>query len=155
MEGKKVEVLRKTFLALDRVMGNHARAEATCCGVTFPQCHTILEIGLAGKTSVKDLTGLLGLDKSTLSRTVDGLVNAGMVERAPDKNDRRYVVLTLSKNGRAVFERINNIWYQFCAELLENIPVKNHQQVVDSMTYIIEALQKNDLGKKYLKTCCK
>lgn len=103
MNAKEVEMLQKTFLALDRAMGIHARTEAMCFGVTLPQCHSIMEIGLAGQASVKDLTKLLGLDKSTLSRTIDGLVEAGFVERAPDKNDRRFIVLTLSKKGATIF----------------------------------------------------
>lgn len=155
MSDKKVEILQKTFLALDRAMGCLARTEAICCGVTLPQCHALMEIGLAGQASVKDLSLLLGLDKSTLSRTIDGLVEAGLVERKPDKNDRRYVVLTLSSKGLQSFEKFNTLWQLFCGEMLKNIPLKKHQQVIESMSIIVEALLKNDLCKRYLKTCCK
>jgi DNA-binding MarR family transcriptional regulator len=154
MQSKKVDVLRRTFLALDRAMGNHARTEAVCCGVTLSQCHTIIEIGLAGKVSVKDLSDTLGLDKSTMSRTIEGLVVAGLVDRAADKEDRRYVVLTLTAKGITTFEMINNIWHRFCGELLKNIPLKKHDMMIESMVLLLEALQKNDFGKNFVKSYC-
>ena len=127
MDSKKIEVLQKTFLALDRAMGLHARNEATCCGVTLPQCHVIMEIGLAGRASVRDLSGVLGLDKSTLSRTIDSLVETGLVDRTLDSEDRRYVAVSLTKKGIKSFERINSTWLLFCGEMMKKIPLKKHQ----------------------------
>jgi DNA-binding MarR family transcriptional regulator len=49
---------------------------ASCCrGISVAQCHTLLEIEKHREISVTDLARNLSLDKSTVSRTVDGLVN--------------------------------------------------------------------------------
>lgn len=154
MNEKNIELFQKAFLALDRAMGSLNRIDCTCFGVTFSQCHTITEIGIAGKTTIKRLTAILGLDKSTLSRTIDALVESGLVVRAPDPDDRRKAVLTLSEKGAAVFAHINSVWYRFCGELLDKIPENNHARIIDSMSILIKALLEGDLGKRFLKTCC-
>lgn len=44
------------------------------------------------------------MDKVTVSRISRALEDRGLVERAPDSTDRRCRLLTLSKNGRAVYD---------------------------------------------------
>lgn len=153
MDTSKIELFRKAFLKLDRAMGNHTRSDWTCFGVSLPQCHTLVEIGLAGKISIKELSSILKLDKSTLSRTVDALVTAELVDRIPNPNDRRFIQVMLSGEGTKIFERINSIWYQFCNELLEKIPPKKHKQILESMIILIEALSGDDLADRYINTC--
>lgn len=155
MNQKNAQVLGSILLAIDRAMGMHTRTEATCCGVTLPQCHAIMEIGLTGKTSVKALSSALGLDKSTMSRTIDGLVESGLVERSLDIEDRRYVVVNLSEKGMEIFQRINRTWHQFCTDLMKNIPLKKHDSIIEALQLIAESIQKSGVGKKFSEMCCK
>ncbi|HBG22772.1 MAG TPA: MarR family transcriptional regulator, partial [Peptococcaceae bacterium] len=59
--------------------------------MTYSQCHTLVEIGRKRCLSINELADLLGLDKSTMSRTVNTMVEQGLVTREPDPADRRYV----------------------------------------------------------------
>ncbi len=47
-------------------------------GISLAQCHTLLEIEKSHEISISELANTLSLDKSTVSRTVDGLVNINM-----------------------------------------------------------------------------
>jgi DNA-binding MarR family transcriptional regulator len=152
---KNAEILSNTLLQLDRAMGLHSRTEATCYGVTLPQCHSIIEIGLAGKTSVKVLADALGVDKSTMSRIIDGLVETGMVARSLDDDDRRYVVISLTEKGQDIFQKISCAWYLFCSEIMKNIPIKKQDSVIESLQLIAESIQKSGAGKKFSELCCK
>jgi DNA-binding MarR family transcriptional regulator len=152
---KNAEKLGNTLLLIDRMLGLHTRTEATCCGVTLPQCHSLIEIGRSGKTSVKALADSLGVDKSTMSRIIDGLVDAGMVERSLDADDRRYVVISLAENGLDIFQKISCAWYQFCSEIMKNIPIKKQDLVIESLQLIAESLLKSGAGKKFSELCCK
>lgn len=81
---------------------------ASCCGgISLAQCHTLLEIQKKEKISVSELAGRLSLDKSTISRTVDGLVNAALVNRIIPKENRRKAVLSLTENGKQVCSSIH------------------------------------------------
>ncbi|HET6450736.1 MAG TPA: MarR family transcriptional regulator [Spirochaetia bacterium] len=71
-------------------------SEAGCCGVTFAQCHLLLEVERRGRTSVTELATALELDKSTLSRTVDAGVKAGLIDRSVDPSSRRQQVICLT-----------------------------------------------------------
>ena len=73
---------------------------ASCCGgISLAQCHTLLEIQKNGEISVSDLADHLSLDKSTVSRTVDGLVNAELVTRVIPRENRRKALLSLTESG--------------------------------------------------------
>jgi len=54
----------------------------------------------AGATTQQELGGHLGLEKSTISRLVDGMVNKGWVERKRDPRDRRYQKVALTPDGQ-------------------------------------------------------
>ena len=76
-------------------------------GVTGPQADAISVIGRAGPLSLKELGDVLIAEAGHPSRLVDRLVEAGLVERITDGDDRRRVQLTLTKEGRRLAKRID------------------------------------------------
>jgi DNA-binding MarR family transcriptional regulator len=82
-------------------------SESCCSGVTLAQCHTLLEIENKNKETITELSKTLGLDKSTVSRTVDGLVNIGLVDRSIPAENRRMAELQLTDAGKNVCKTIN------------------------------------------------
>lgn len=52
-----------------------------------------------------DLAGALHLSPSGLTRRLDGLVRAGLVERVPSEDDRRVMLAVLTTKGRRLLER--------------------------------------------------
>ena len=114
MDTQKLKLLREKLRLLERESGGVFDGEADCCGVTTAQCHTLLEIGNRGEISLVDLADALGLDASTLSRTIQGLVLIGLVDRRASDKDRRYVSIRLTDQGRKTFDEIetrNNAYY--------------------------------------------
>lgn len=81
----------------------------SCCGgITLAQCHTLLEIESREKESLTELANTLGLDKSTISRTVDGLVNAGLADRTIPAENRRMSTIQLTEAGKTLCHSINS-----------------------------------------------
>ena len=116
MNMKTIALFRQNMRQIERAVMLQNKNEATCCGVTLAQCHAVLEIGSADGMSVKELSARLGLDKSTLSRTVESLVEDGLAERTTSPEDRRVIVIRLTAKGRASADRINATWNRICAE---------------------------------------
>jgi DNA-binding MarR family transcriptional regulator len=52
------------------------------------------------------LTRIYQLDKATLSLSVKGLVERGLISSTRDPNDRRYYALHLTPSGREVLKRV-------------------------------------------------
>jgi DNA-binding MarR family transcriptional regulator len=140
MEIKAIEQFRAKLRQIERAVWLQTRSEALCCGVTMPQCHAILEIGAAGELNLKDLAARLGLDTSTLSRTVESLVQDGLAERTPNPVDRRATVIRLNAKGHAARKRINSTWNRICRDMFQGIPQEKHDQLVESLSVITELL---------------
>ncbi|MCK4750392.1 MAG: MarR family transcriptional regulator, partial [Bacteroidales bacterium] len=88
MKKEYIQHFREILRIFDREV--FLQNNASCCnGISLAQCHTLLEIEKNSEISVSDLAMNLSLDKSTVSRTVDGLVNIGMVDRVIPKENRR------------------------------------------------------------------
>lgn len=133
--------LRESTRILIRKLGLLERSGATCCDITMTQCHVIVETGRREKISVNELAELLHLDKSTVSRTVEQLVNKEILTREPDASDRRYVVLRLTEQGRELFRSIEARMANYFSGILESIPAEKREQVIDSLHILSEALK--------------
>jgi DNA-binding MarR family transcriptional regulator len=104
------------------------------------QCHAILEIEMQGTLSLGELALQLGLDKSTLSRTVDGLVNIGLVERTTSPDDRRSVRLSLTAQGRRTCDLINANNDAAYMRVLSRIAPQQQQAVLESFHTLVDAM---------------
>lgn len=121
-------------------MVRQLEADTGCCGVTLAQCHTLLELA-AAELSLTGLAAALDLDASTLSRTVDGLVRAGMVERAEDASDRRSLRLTLTPAGRAKVAFIDGLCNRYYADLLAGISERDRRSVLRAVGLLAERMR--------------
>lgn len=95
---------------------------SSCCnGVTLAQCHTLLEIDGNEKISVSKLATNLSLDKSTVSRTIEGLVKKGFIDRKIPSENRRTTQLQLTEEGTITCKNIHWNNDEFISEALKNL----------------------------------
>uniref|UniRef100_UPI0035A1347A MarR family winged helix-turn-helix transcriptional regulator n=1 Tax=Delftia acidovorans TaxID=80866 RepID=UPI0035A1347A len=76
--------------------------QATLADTDYPPSavHAILEIGAQGRMAASQLALVLGLEKSSVSRMVRKLVEAGELKEAADGEDGRVKQLALTAKGR-------------------------------------------------------
>ncbi len=150
MDMSEVRFFRKTLRRFERVLSDQVKGCSSCIGVTLAQCHAVLEIEEHGETTIRELSKSLGLDKSTLSRTIDGLVKGGLVERIPNPEDRRFTLLNLTEQGKATCNEINNANDAYYRDVFQWIPVEKHTAVTESLGFLVQAMTPRDkvLGKK-------
>jgi DNA-binding MarR family transcriptional regulator len=135
--------LRELIRVLVRNLGILEKGDASCCGVTIAQCHAIVEIGRAKKIALIDLADLLGLDKSTMSRTINNLVESGLVLRDLDTENRRYVTIQLTDNGMDVFKNTEESMGQYYTSIFSSIPEDKRGQVLESLQLLTNAVKDN------------
>lgn len=133
--------LRELLRLLVRKLGILERSEASGCGITLAQCHAIIELGRAEALTLNDLAERLHLDKSTVSRSVEGLVAGQYVVRQPSAQDRRFVTLTLTAKGQQVYREVESSMAAYFNGILAAVPAEKRTQLVESLTLLVGAVR--------------
>jgi DNA-binding MarR family transcriptional regulator len=128
-EAVSLEGFRRNLRVLEREVVSQLVGETSCCGVTLTQCHALLELSFS-RLSLTNLAAALDLDTSTLSRSVDGMVKAGLVERTEDPADRRSVRLALTAAGREKVAQIDGMCDVYYANLLGQLNERDQKCIV-------------------------
>ena len=104
---KVAEELRYLVLAVQREGNRLLAAELRPLGITPSQAEVLRVLRDHGPLTLNALGGLLVCETgNSPSRLVDRLVAQGLIERDIDPDDRRYLALSLTKDGRALCRRI-------------------------------------------------
>jgi DNA-binding MarR family transcriptional regulator len=143
MKNQGSNYLRELIRLLVRNLDILEKSDSNCCGVTLSQCHAIVEVGRAEEVSLNDLAELLTLDKSTMSRTINNLVEEGLIVRELHPEDRRYIIIKLTEEGINVFNNIEEGMDQYYKSVFTSIPECSREQVLDSLKLLIEAVNQN------------
>jgi len=138
---EEIKQLRESIRVLERKLGILEESEMACCGLTLAQCHALVEIGRAKSVSLVDLAGTIGLDTSTLSRTVNNLVTKNMVRRELDPDDRRYVTIQLTPEGSRYFREIEASMDAYFAKVYASIAESDRKNVLDSLSVLLAAME--------------
>src|SRR5262249_51206649 len=68
-------------------------------GLTITQSYTMEIVMRRGRVTLNDLAAELGLDKSTVSRVVDGLERKRAIHRVPNIHDGRSLLIEATASG--------------------------------------------------------
>jgi len=137
----QTQLLRENLRILVRKLGVLERGEASCCGITLSQRYTVVEIGRAERMPVNQLIEILGVDKSTVSKSVEKLVKIGIVVRENDPEDRRSIILRLSDKGQTVFNEFEGRATAYFEEVVADIPDNQREQIIEGLQYLTQALK--------------
>ncbi len=140
---KDAAELREMIRKLERKLGVLDEREMSCCGVTMAQCHALVEIGRSREISLNELAEMLNLENSTMSRTVNNLVNGELVKRDIDPQDRRYVNISLTESGNKIFTGIEESMSIYYGRIYNAIPQEKREQVIESLQLLLEAFDRN------------
>ncbi len=148
MDRTYIQHLREIMRIFDREL--FYQNNASCCnGVSLAQCHTLLEIEKKNEISISELASNLSLDKSTVSRTVDGLVNINLVDRVIPENNRRKAILNLTENGRQICSTINYTNDNYINRILTDFTVEEREEflrLLKKFTYNMAGIRKENMN---------
>lgn len=93
-------------IASNAVSDAIATAYRTLFGLRIPEWRLIAVLAEDGPSSQQALCGRTRMDKVTVSRAAIGLVDRRLVAREPHPDDQRSHLLTLTDEGRALYEQV-------------------------------------------------
>jgi DNA-binding MarR family transcriptional regulator len=145
----------------DRVAGSGAAATpgsaepVTIDGPAVPplsssEARALIELGSAHGIAQGQLGGLLGLEKSTVSRLAASLEHKGWIRRGRDQGDQRYVRLYLTAQGAAVARQVWQAWQSRQARILACLSAEERRGLAAGLRGLIRGLAAEGLlGEQY------
>ena len=138
----KIQQFREYTRELECHLNNINQTDCCQCSVSKAECFLVVEIGRKPGICIKELAGILKIDKSGVSRSVEELVKKGFVTREPSKTDRRSVVLKLTESGKARFEKIEKDMYIEFKKVFSMIGKSDQDKVLEALRIYNEACRK-------------
>lgn len=114
----------------------------TPCGfpINVTQAHALQELSNVDKLTQHELSGILGINKSTTSRLVEKLVQKGFVSRDINTENRRQCFIYLTDKGREVNKKITQKRNDKYEKLLGKMDVKEQDQVLNALHILSTSL---------------
>lgn len=97
------------------------RAVTKLPSLSGSEARALIELMSARGIAQGELAGLLGLDKSTVSRLAAGLERKGWIRRGRDGDNQRYVRLYLTPAGGIIATRVLQAWHSRQARILAGL----------------------------------
>lgn len=94
-----------------------------------------------GPVGVKALAQAMSIDSSTVTRQVAPLVDCGLVDRVPNPDDGRAVLLELSARGRQRLEEVRSSRQDLMRVLLADWPDEDQETFVALLTRFNQAIK--------------
>ncbi|MFT3800417.1 MAG: MarR family winged helix-turn-helix transcriptional regulator [Burkholderiaceae bacterium] len=131
---KSVESDAATFFGFTKLLtpvrrawiqaANHVLSEF---GVPSSLATTVIIVARTGKTGIRQnaLAEEVGVNQGGMVRLVDQAVDAGLVERLDDHEDRRAKIVRALPQGRALAARLEGVIAELREQTLDGIPVED------------------------------
>jgi DNA-binding MarR family transcriptional regulator len=99
-------------------------------GLSVPHFRALAFLGQNQGASLSAVAEHVGVRLPSASTLVAGLVERGLVHRAPSSRDRRQVTLALTARGRSTLEAARQAALRRLAACLEPLPARDRDTVV-------------------------
>ena len=109
-------------------------------GITGPQFTLLQALKMAPGISQKQLGTILGMDSTTLTRSLSLLHKHGWIASEPG-TDRRALRLSLTKAGGKEYDQVLPYWQSAQKRLKQILGNRNWKKMMDAMVQAAELLQ--------------
>lgn len=106
--------------------------------ISVPQWVVLRTLYDNDKVTLNEAAGLIGVDKSTLSRMIERLVQRKLVDRS-EGADRRSLGLSLTPAARKLVPRLATLADQNDEEFFKTLPPKRRAEFVGTLKQLLEA----------------
>ena len=112
-----------------RISRDLARRYEAQFGLSIPEWRVIAILGQRQPLSSNDIVERTQMDKAKVSRAVNRLVQAGLLERATHPEDQRLLRLSFTDAGRDLYDRLSPQALAWERQLLETLAPEEAAQL--------------------------
>ena len=136
-----IEQLFNTMGQLRKVLESRAQMIKDEKTATIMQYSALKFLKLNKNSTVSNLAIYLRLSKSSATQLVERLVKVNLVERGPDKNDRRIIHLTITSEGEQKIIELRKKFINKMKKIFSKIPEEDLKELIRIHTNLIEAIR--------------
>ena len=129
------ELLSGTFNSILRIEERSLDNRLTH-GLTITEVHTIVAVGLHERNPMNVVAARLGVTLATLTTAVAKLVRKGFIERSRFEDDRRVVLVSLTKKGRQVLRAHNLFHRRMIDEALADLTEEEERVLAEALAKV-------------------
>lgn len=135
-----VRAIRESSRSMIRELGMLGEAHAAL-GVTNSQVHALVELEKEGELGINELAERLCLEKSSVSRLVDGMQTQQWVKTVVHTGDARRRILTLTAAGEKKLAAVHAEADDRVERALKNLSPQDQKQVLRGLELYARALR--------------
>lgn len=117
-------------------------------GYSVTETRILFELKQNGQMRANDLTEILHLDKSYISRLIRNFGQKEMITREASKADKRNLIIKLTPKGEKETDRLIRITNQEILKLIENFTPVTCEDLCKSMKRIIDIFSKTNYSQE-------
>ena len=120
---------------------------------SLPQLRVLYEVAQAPQDAppaASELANNLTMDAGYLSRLISGLVKDGLIERRPAPENAKRLTLSLTAQGRGVFNGLDSASAREVTDLLKGLTDREQSQLVGAMTRVRRLLGDAPADKTFI-----
>ncbi len=106
------------------------------------QMRVLMLLEAVGETRMSGLAPRLGISLSTLSSLVEKLVEARLAQRRDDATDRRSVLVSLTPEGSALLDKLQELGVEHLRSLFELLSNDEIETVTQAIQLLIGAARR-------------
>lgn len=107
--------------------------------LTIAEANAVYAIGPQGPKTMKKIAETLGVAVSTPTRTIDRLVEKGLVNRTVDPKDRRRLLIELTPKGKKYLQEMDEEGITMVRKMLEHL----QDEEIDTLKKILLKIGEN------------
>lgn len=116
--------------------------------LTMAQLRVLFRLHNHGAITSGKLAASLHVTLPTITSVIDRMIGHDLVERRDDPNDRRRVIVALSKDGEALVERIQQGRRQRLTLLIDALDGEDLRDLVCGLTALTNAIESVPLNEQ-------
>jgi DNA-binding MarR family transcriptional regulator len=118
-------------------------------GFSMPQFFLLMHLHRHEQCGISDLSGHMDVTAAATSQLVDKLVQAGLLVRVEDPNDRRAKQISLSPAGEAIVEKAIAERSRWVDDLIATLNAEEHQKVAEALQILTEAAKNLNVPERF------
>ena len=134
-----INVLVQEFLEIHQTMND------AYTGVSKQELNIISFVGRSGSVMMREIAEQVRLAVSSVTPTVDKLVEKKLVRRDRSEEDRRIVTVVLTDKGQKIYQMEVESYMRLSASILQALADKEQVQFIDYFRKVAASLQKEDV----------